>query len=375
MPDLQARLTEWISAYESVWEALGQPRRSLRGKPQVGYDYPPFDRGEVRWPFAYGARGPLRHGEQPFAGVSRRADKEQRRLRNYLRQAAEEDWLAREILNDLEFPVETIDYDTWASYLDAYSDSDNWEDDLGRLWDGFSHGFISTDKIRVNHLVDLIVDTHRTYCVLLMDRERLHDCLYATGPVGSGEFAGATAKLREDLVFALESFRPVARKMFRKIEYKGSWQHLSSGRWYNLHVPVAFRQQAIDAMTAAEVHRDAGLLRALLADLVGPEPVAGERTAIYLWSDADGAPIYYGITKDMHSRQTRHARYGAWGVFSASCRVEWVDSRDEALKVERELIERDRPIFNRQHNDTPQAREALVRYLTSRGRADLLIRA
>lgn len=97
-----------------------------------------------------------------------------------------------------------------------------------------------------------------------------------------------------------------------------------------------------------------------------------ERTALYLWFDADGVLIYLGITGDLAVRQTRHAKRSSWGDFAARSEVRWFPSRAEAEEAERELIHQLRPVFNQVHNDTPEARQRLVDYLVQHGRTDLL---
>jgi hypothetical protein len=58
--------------------------------------------------------------------------------------------------------------------------------------------------------------------------------------------------------------------------------------------------------------------------------------------------------------------------FAAYSKIERIAGRDEALRVERLAIETEYPIFNKQWNDTPEARERLRGYLAARGMPDLL---
>lgn len=96
------------------------------------------------------------------------------------------------------------------------------------------------------------------------------------------------------------------------------------------------------------------------------------RTALYRWFDETDRPLYYGITDNLAARQDRHALMSTWTEFVATCHVEWFDTRYAAEEAERDLIKADQPLFNRQHNDTPEARARLVAYLVEKGRLDLL---
>lgn len=95
-------------------------------------------------------------------------------------------------------------------------------------------------------------------------------------------------------------------------------------------------------------------------------------TALYFWYDADHVLLYLGITNDLASRQTAHAKRSAWAVFADHAQVRHFPSRQKAEMEERRLIETQKPLFNRQYNDTPGARQCLVEYLTRKNRLDLL---
>ncbi|MFI1194147.1 GIY-YIG nuclease family protein [Micromonospora sp. NPDC020750] len=97
-----------------------------------------------------------------------------------------------------------------------------------------------------------------------------------------------------------------------------------------------------------------------------------EETVLYFWYDAAGVLLYIGITRDLAVRQTNHAKRSSWSVFARRCEVEPFPSRREAEVAEKAAIEQHRPLFNRQHNDTPEARARLVAYLIEHGRVDLL---
>lgn len=358
MKDLDQLLAEFTAYYEQVWTGLRK-----RGPMRPGFNYQPMLDGRTSWGYAYRGAGPVRPGTQPFPDRKGRAREVQRFWRFIEERAADRNWLAEDIAKDSAFPAEALNFDRWAEHLGAFADEERWEGELADLWDSFRQGERSRQRIEISKYVHMLVDSWRDYCIVLVDRDG---------------FGGLGDELPDEVQKALTALEKPTLDMFRRIDYRGSWMHLANRDWYNVHVPIAYRDLAVSAMTAAETSRDATLLWALHARIVNDlrqapaTPDAVEPVAIYMWTDASGVPIYYGITKDMHSRQTTHARYGAWGVFAASCTVERRPSRDEALAFERELIERDRPIFNRQHNDSPAARQRLVEYLAASGRLDLL---
>lgn len=95
-------------------------------------------------------------------------------------------------------------------------------------------------------------------------------------------------------------------------------------------------------------------------------------TALYFWYDADGALLYIGITGDLATRQSSHAKRSSWAEFAARSTVQRYPSRSAAEAAEKAAIEAERPLFNHVYNDTPEARARLVAYLIEHGRADLL---
>ena len=58
--------------------------------------------------------------------------------------------------------------------------------------------------------------------------------------------------------------------------------------------------------------------------------------------------------------------------FAVRSTIERFPSRDAALEAEETAIKAEHPLFNHQHNNTPEARRRLVEYLVSHGRFDLL---
>ncbi|MET8278360.1 GIY-YIG nuclease family protein [Micromonospora sp. NPDC005174] len=97
-----------------------------------------------------------------------------------------------------------------------------------------------------------------------------------------------------------------------------------------------------------------------------------EETALYFWYDAADVLLYIGITGDLATRQSSHAKKSSWSEFADHSKIRRFPSRPEAESAEKSAIEQHRPLFNHQHNDTPEARQRLVAYLIEHGRMDLL---
>lgn len=95
-------------------------------------------------------------------------------------------------------------------------------------------------------------------------------------------------------------------------------------------------------------------------------------TALYRWYDAANRLLYIGITNDVAVRQSSHAKRSSWAEFAARSTVQRFSTRQEAEVAEVKAIKAERPLFNRQHNDTPEARQRLVTYLVQQNRLDLL---
>lgn len=102
----------------------------------------------------------------------------------------------------------------------------------------------------------------------------------------------------------------------------------------------------------------------------GPVPLP--TTALYRWYDQAGRLLYVGITDDVATRQTRHAKRSSWAEFAVRSTVQRLSTRQVAERAEVEAIKTEQPLFNRQHNDTPEARQRLVGYLVEQNRLDLL---
>jgi predicted GIY-YIG superfamily endonuclease len=95
-------------------------------------------------------------------------------------------------------------------------------------------------------------------------------------------------------------------------------------------------------------------------------------TALYRYFDDCDRLLYIGITGDLAVRETGHIRASAWMVLTVRSTVARYGSWDEAADAERAAILAERPLFNRKHNDTPQAAERLETYLAERGLSGLL---
>jgi hypothetical protein len=94
--------------------------------------------------------------------------------------------------------------------------------------------------------------------------------------------------------------------------------------------------------------------------------------ALYRHYDGNDRLLYIGISGDLATRETSHIARSRWMRLTASSTVEWHETSEAVLKAEREAIEAEHPLFNRQWNDTPEAMERLTAYLTEIGRLDLM---
>lgn len=137
---------------------------------------------------------------------------------------------------------------------------------------------------------------------------------------------------------------------------------------YEIWAPSGLRGLAVKAAIEVEVNASVTSLAKL--NMKMRTQLEGA-TAIYCWYDTANTPIYYGITGDLAYRQATHARSSEWSRFAARCDVARAATRRAALAEERRLILRDMPIFNRQHNDTLEARDRYMLYLAAQGRLDL----
>lgn len=95
-------------------------------------------------------------------------------------------------------------------------------------------------------------------------------------------------------------------------------------------------------------------------------------TALYRWYDESHLLLYVGISDDLAGRVRGHIKSSSWMDFAVSSTIERHSTRTAALDAEETAIKAERPIFNFQHNSSPEARQRLVDYLVKRGRLDLL---
>ena len=90
--------------------------------------------------------------------------------------------------------------------------------------------------------------------------------------------------------------------------------------------------------------------------------------ALYRWFDAADILLYIGKTGALAQRVAGHIARSRWMQFAARSTVERHGSDEDVTRAEREAIETEHPIFNKQYNDTPEARERLRSYPEPIGR-------
>lgn len=73
------------------------------------------------------------------------------------------------------------------------------------------------------------------------------------------------------------------------------------------------------------------------------------RCALYRHYDADDVLLYAGISETPVDRTNAHARTSEWVQFADRAEAQWFASRRLAEDAEREAIEDESPIFNRQY--------------------------
>lgn len=94
-------------------------------------------------------------------------------------------------------------------------------------------------------------------------------------------------------------------------------------------------------------------------------------TALYRYFDDKDRLLYIGISSSLGGRHKTHIGSSHWMELTARSEVVRYPSRAKAEDAEREAIKTEQPLFNKQHNDTPKARERLSAYLREIGRTDL----
>jgi hypothetical protein len=98
-------------------------------------------------------------------------------------------------------------------------------------------------------------------------------------------------------------------------------------------------------------------------------------TALYRYFDADDLLLYIGVSDRLRIRTGDHIAGSSWMDFAVRSTIERHPTRAVALETEESAIKAEHPLFNHQHNDTPEARRRLVEYLVSHDRLDLLVPA
>lgn len=91
-------------------------------------------------------------------------------------------------------------------------------------------------------------------------------------------------------------------------------------------------------------------------------PIKQGRTALYRVFDATGQLLYVGISANPDLRFGQHSETKDWWSAVAERKVEWLDTRQEALAAERTAIRTERPVWNLQlsvRRPTSSAVEAL----------------
>lgn len=156
----------------------------------------------------------------------------------------------------------------------------------------------------------------------------------------------------------------------------GFWTETASGHAVVHHMDQQAEPKILAQRRKLAADRQRGVRRRKAR--LDPEPTIDvfERppvpTGLYHWYDEDNALLYVGITNNVGKRQDAHIADSAWTEFATRSTIRRFLSRPDAEAAEVLAIKADRPLFNRQHNDTPEARQRLADYLLSKGRPDLL---
>lgn len=105
---------------------------------------------------------------------------------------------------------------------------------------------------------------------------------------------------------------------------------------------------------------------------LAPFDATGGPTALYRYFDIADLLLYAGISDRLRMRTGDHVKGSSWMDFAVRSTIERFPSREIALEAEEQAIKAEHPLFNHQHNNTPEARRRLVEYLVSQDRLDLL---
>jgi hypothetical protein len=97
-----------------------------------------------------------------------------------------------------------------------------------------------------------------------------------------------------------------------------------------------------------------------------------EQFALYRYFDRNGRLLYIGISGGLSNRVSGHIAKSRWMQLAASSTIERYGTLTEVKAAEVAAIKAEHPLFNRQHNDTSEARNRLHAYLVEVGRQDLI---
>lgn len=155
------------------------------------------------------------------------------------------------------------------------------------------------------------------------------------------------------------------------------WQRFDPRVDSDLIAPPRFRwtpegirrvQSPIEPVDIETFRKTSALLATALEQRSQPVGV----TALYRYYDEADGLLYIGISKTLATREGNHIKASTWMEFAMRSTIMRFPNRKGAEDAERLAIKAELPLFNVQHNDTPEARMRLVEYLCERKRLDLL---
>jgi len=80
---------------------------------------------------------------------------------------------------------------------------------------------------------------------------------------------------------------------------------------------------------------------------------ASQKTALYRHYDKDGTLLYIGISLSQFTRLKQHQKSIAdWTDMAVTMTTEWLPTRREAFKAEKQAIKLEKPLCNILHNNT-----------------------
>ena len=97
--------------------------------------------------------------------------------------------------------------------------------------------------------------------------------------------------------------------------------------------------------------------------------------ALYRYYDDADRLLYIGISDELTGRVSGHSKGSSWMDFAVRSTITRYPSRAKAAAAEIEAIKDEHPLFNFKHNNTPEARRRLVKYLVEHGYTDMLVPA